>query len=521
MKHYLLIIVEFKNVRNIFIFLPDRTPITIPDVLMNHLNIEQYERITLKPKNFVLNFVDKIELHADKKMTLRELREIEDNFKTYIIENSKMFPVVLNQNQIFRMKNNHYTLNLQPETFKFCVVNADVLREAKIQATETIKPVDKMLKVPSKEEDPLYDESKLIEIEKFDAISDDCIKRIKLSLCLDWKNNLRKRCNIILTGPYNSGKSVITAKILHTLSADNVHCYFDIFYCSRNKGRKPDSIQRDLRQIFVNCVNYNPSIVVLDNLDILAKHTLDNGQEGDYYNRVSENISSLIHEFTKDNSIVVLATVSNISNLNKRIYTARGRHEFQKVVTIPQLEKADREQILKDLCQSCKIGKNVNWPKFATLTEGYKIGDLTQFVDRALFYAFRNDIQTPILNDSIFYDSLKYTNQLCLNGIENHQKTDEDEETVDINEIGGMEKVVEILEEVLIWPMKFPKLFANSPLRNQAGVLLFGPPGTGKTYLISQIAKTWNLRMISVKGPELLAKYIGQSEENVRNLFDK
>lgn len=72
-----------------------------------------------------------------------------------------------------------------------------------------------------------------------------------------------------------------------------------------------------------------------------------------------------------------------------------------------------------------------------------------------------------------------------------------------------------------MWPTKFPKIFECSPLRNQAGILLFGPPGTGKTYLVSKLAKTWNLRMISVKGPELLAKYIGQSEENVRNLFDR
>lgn len=72
-----------------------------------------------------------------------------------------------------------------------------------------------------------------------------------------------------------------------------------------------------------------------------------------------------------------------------------------------------------------------------------------------------------------------------------------------------------------MWPTRFSQIFENSPLRNQAGILLFGPPGTGKTFLVSQLSKTWNLRMISVKGPELLAKYIGQSEENVRNLFDK
>lgn len=108
------------------------------------------------------------------------------------------------------------------------------------------------------------------------------------------------------------------------------------------------------------------------------------------FSRVSDVIQSLIQEFTKDGSISILATVSNISNLNKRIFKARGRHLFQHVVKIPGLEKPDREIIIRDLCSKCKIGKSLNWKKFSNLTEGYNIGDLTQFVERAIFYAYRN-----------------------------------------------------------------------------------------------------------------------------------
>lgn len=142
-------------------------------------------------------------------------------------------------------------------------------------------------------------------------------------------------------------------------------------------------------------------------------------------------------------------------------------------------------------------------------------------------------------------ESLKITNAYCLQGIEqngcsasngnvdssngtsNGDEDDDDDEN-DIGgdsdkskQIAGLETVVTVLEEVLIWPAKYPTIFEKSPLRNQAGVLLFGAPGTGKTYLVGRLAKLWQLRLISVKGPELLAKYIGQSEENVRNLFDR
>lgn len=148
--------------------------------------------------------------------------------------------------------------------------------------------------------------------------------------------------------------------------------------------------------------------------------------------------------------------------------------------------------------------------------------------------------------------SLNITNAYCLHGIENNNATgknsqtangdhgdddDDEEEDSDDDEneshgvvrksdtigtkLPGLESVVTVLEEVLIWPAKYPTIFDRSPLRNQAGVLLFGPPGTGKTYLVGKLAKLWHLRLISVKGPELLAKYIGQSEENVRNLFER
>lgn len=137
------------------------------------------------------------------------------------------------------------------------------------------------------------------------------------------------------------------------------------------------------------------------------------------------------------------------------------------------------------------------------------------------------DNNNPTITNDELINSLKTTNTYCLQGIENNIKLDESDEETDEaenqnnNKFAGLESVVKVFEEVLIWPSKYPQVFEKSPLRNQAGILLYGHPGTGKTYLVSQLSRIWNLRMISVKGPELLAKFIGQSEENVRNLFDR
>jgi peroxin-1 len=133
------------------------------------------------------------------------------------------------------------------------------------------------------------------------------------------------------------------------------------------------------------------------------------------------------------------------------------------------------------------------------------------------------DSKSPVITEEQIRKSLDISNSYCLKGIENYndRAADEDDDSFVAEQIPGLETPISIIEEVLMWPAKFTQIFDASPLRNQAGILLFGPPGTGKTYLVSKLIKSWNLRLISVKGPELLAKYIGQSEENVRNLFDR
>lgn len=237
--------------------------------------------------------------------------------------------------------------------------------------------------------------------------------------------------------------------------------------------------------------------------------------------RVSEVLKTLIKEFTRTNAVTVIATVSNLANLNKRVYHSRGEHLFQYVVKLPELELSDRETVLKKLCQQLSCSKKINWTKLGTLTEGYTVGDLVQLAEKGIFCAFRNSPKFPTMTEAILMEALRITNSYCLQGVQNNALEEEDQEDPATDDLPGLEEAVEVMEEVIMWPTKYLSIFQDSPLRNQAGILLYGPPGTGKTFLVSQLVKAWNLRMISVKGPELLAKYIGQSEENVRALFEK
>lgn len=275
----------------------------------------------------------------------------------------------------------------------------------------------------------------------------------------------------------------------------------------------------------------SPSVYIIHGLDTLCyqSHEEQQTQESEYQQKLANSVRHLFEEFTHDygNYLSLLITISKLSNISKIIHKSFGSYLFKNVTKIPNLDANDRQELFKHFFQTSshiKFDSSLDWEKFARITEGYKIGDISQFADRAIFFAFKQNYSSPMLTEEILKKSLAISNQLCLEGIktENIDNTNADDEKFDENEkIPGMDDVIETLEEVLVWPTKFPKIFKNSPLRNQAGILLFGMPGSGKGFIVSQVTKRWNLRLISIKGPELLAKYIGQSEENVRNLFEK
>ncbi|XP_037721381.1 peroxisome biogenesis protein 1 [Drosophila subpulchrella] len=489
--------------------------------LMKLLGIKELERVVLRPKTTVVNFVEKIELFANKKT---HYKIIENAFKRFVIERTQQKPMLFNQEEVVRLEDDLLvTVGILPEHFRYCTVDAQFLKESKIYAADLVRPVSEIIKEQTPPTSPLSVQD-LIQLPEYDKIVDQVVQELRMNLCLNADNSVMRQCNVLLTGASGTGKSVLVERILDQLSGKPDYCYFEFFYGSRSKGRKTESIQKDLRNIFTSCLQHAPAIVVLENLDVLAHSAGEqSSQDGEYYNRMADTVHQLIVQYTSNNAIAVIATVNELQTLNKRLSSPRGRHVFQTVARLPSLERADREIILRELCSHINASKELDLVKFSNLTEGYRKCDLVQFVERAIFYAYRISKAQPLLTNDQLIESLEHTNSYCLQGIQSNQKTGSDGEANEmrVEELPGLESVVGVLEEVLMWPSRYPSIFNASPLRNQAGVLLYGPPGTGKTYLVSQLATSWNLRIISVKGPELLAKYIGQSEENVRNLFNR
>lgn len=507
--------------------------IEVHPVLAKVLGVEQSgEKIELTDSKLVCNLIENIELIpltdlVEVGLGHQIAKDMEEKFKKYVNTNTRILPLILNQGQIFKLDDYMLTVKLFPLSTLVCCIDSEILRENVIEVNRqgeanefaAILQEEKMKKKRKKEEI-----SNIVELKKHTEIIETTVMNL-FPLANKFKVLNVEQNNFIIAGASKSGKSSICSKIQKNLELRNINV--TVFNCAQYKGRKVESIIRDMKCILMGCLQTAPSVFVVFNLDSLAaqSHEEHQTQEGEYLQKLSNGIRHLLEEFTHDYGrfVSILVTVSKLSNLSKVLHRSFGYYLFKNVVKIPNLDADDRRELFKSLLQSSsdvKIDKNLDWEKYVRITEGYQIGDICQFADRAFFFAVKENCEAPCLTEELMNKSLTISNQLCLEGI--RTETIDDAETESLSEkIPGMDDVIATLEEVLIWPTKFPKIFENSPLRNQAGILLFGAPGTGKGFIVSQITKRWNLRLISIKGPELLAKYIGQSEENVRNLFEK
>lgn len=510
--------------------------IEIHPVLAKALNIDAGVQIEVFETKLVSNCIENIEVvpHSDiseNNFGLQIAKDIDEKFKKYVNTNTRILPLILNQNQIFKLDDYLLTIKLYPQSTPACCIDSEILREGIIDVLKRGEPHEfagMLMEEREKKKKTKNDEiSNKIELKKHQEI----IEKMR-NLIHPAANKFRTlnvvQNNAIIAGPPHSGKSTICSEIKSTLELRNINV--TSLNCAQYKGRKVDSIVKDMKAMLMGCLQKSPAVFLIFNLDSLCAHSHDEQQtqESEYLQKLSNGLRHLFEEFTHDygNCVSIVVTVSNLTSLSRTIHKSFGSYLFGSIIKIPNLEANDRRELFKKLFSSShiKVHASLDWEKFVRTTEGYKIGDVCQFADRAIYFAVKENFKAPLLTDEILQKSLAISNQLCLEGIktETNNTDGDDNDKINANEkIPGMDEVIATLEEVLVWPTKFPKIFQNSPLRNQAGILLFGIPGSGKGFIVSQITKRWNLRLISIKGPELLAKYIGQSEENVRNVFEK
>ncbi|CAH2067592.1 unnamed protein product, partial [Iphiclides podalirius] len=308
------------------------------------------------------------------------------------------------------------------------------------------------------------------------------------------------KSNVLITGLSGAGKSSLCHIVQKELTV-----WSHILHCRSLKGRK--DIPEVLGKAILICQEHSPSVLICDDLDALVPPNVEGASPQDmaYYLRLAVVIKHLLQT---SSGVCVLLTAMSMKSLHPTLGEFNGRPLFTAHFEIPELEQEERVELLKHLINdriraSFEVDDD-DVIKMAMATGGSSVRDVTDYLNRRIFKAVKKKKANP--------DGPRPRL------IEDIAKDEETAKAFDIwGPVGGMEEAKRVLTEAIFWPILHPALFRSA----RCGVLLYGPPGSGKSHLGSSLARLSGVRMLSVKGPELLSKYIGQSERAVRDIFDK
>lgn len=377
----------------------------------------------------------------------------------------------------------------------------------------------------------------------FESMFRSCEKFIQLSLNLNNSNNVENLfSSLLIVGGKGSGKSTLIEQIRHHFTSQYV--YSRIIDCSQIRGKRIESIQKCWWNTFEETIQRQPSILVFEDLDDIA-HDVSGGErrpestesassESVYCERVAFVFHRLLSQLKSHKSagqfarVVLLATCKSQPTLDKTI-----RYAFDQVISVSPLTTGQRGEIIKEIVEKKDLslpGKSMkpciefNINRLAKATKQYQPCDLDTLIDVALHDSLMKNLNSnsgdlprvlPVTEDNITHalaESVPNSAQKINLKLHSNRT---------LADVGGLNEVKQLIINTVMLPVRYPKIFANLPLRAQNSILLYGMPGTGKTLLVEAIANESGLNFIGVKGPELLSKYIGASEQSVRQLFAK
>ncbi|KAF8273433.1 AAA-domain-containing protein [Lactarius quietus] len=333
---------------------------------------------------------------------------------------------------------------------------------------------------------------------------------------------------LLVTGRTGAGKTSVVQATSKSLQWDPRVQAFTLYVDFSRYTEKPVQTLRTQFQYWLDkAMWHRPSVLVFDNLEKLLGTELEH-VDSFRTRHLTETFLSIFssaaaHELAPDLSgIVLLATAESQAALHPLL---SATHLFKQVVHLKPPDKNARKQILAQIVQrrlessrnlEVDAERPLNFVALATETEGYSATDLQDLVARAVHQAaVRSSSDTVTLTAIDFKAAQVDFVPLSLRDVPLQKST------VEWADIGGLTKTRRTLRETLEWPTKYAAIFAQSPLRLRSGLLLYGYPGCGKTLLASAAAKECGLNFISIKGPELLNKYIGASEKSVRDIFER
>ncbi|KAI9658852.1 MAG: Peroxisome biosynthesis protein pex1 [Alyxoria varia] len=349
-------------------------------------------------------------------------------------------------------------------------------------------------------------------------------------------SNLQYSSSVLLTGGLGAGKTDVAQHIGHSLRKDHL---FNVSYfpChSFVKDERPMSAIKDTLERLFALASWSTllggrALVILDNLDTLCPVETELDMGGNERTRLaSELLMTVVKEYCSGESgVVLLATAQSKESVHNNVIAG---HIIGDIVHLYAPSKEVRRQILDHQVHkestSRTHGKvngeahsDIDYLDLAGRTDGFMPGDLVLLVQRARHEALIRTISSSYPTNSINLTSKDFIAALSGFTPSSLRKVTLQHSSTTFSSVGGLTSTCQTLRETLQYPTLYAPIFAKCPLRLRSGLLLYGYPGCGKTLLASAVAGECGLNFISVKGPEILNKYIGASEKSVRDLFER
>ncbi len=327
---------------------------------------------------------------------------------------------------------------------------------------------------------------------------------------------------VLLFGPPGTGKTLIARAVASETDANFISVSGPEIV-SKYYGES----EQKLREIFEEAQRNAPTIVFIDEIDSIAPKRDE--VLGEMERRVVAQLLSLLDGLSSRGKIIIIAATNRPNSIDEALRRG-GRFDREIEVGIPDSE--GRLQILYVHTRGMPLEKGLKLKDIAAVTHGFVGADLASLSKEAAMHALRRllpKLRIDDVEDEIpaeFIEKLEVTKKDFDEALKNIEPSAMREIFVEIphiswDDIGGLDGAKQELEEAVEWPLKYPGLFDVVNTKPPRGIMLFGPPGTGKTLLAKAVATESEANFISIKGPELLSRYVGDSEKAVRETFRK
>lgn len=327
---------------------------------------------------------------------------------------------------------------------------------------------------------------------------------------------------VLLHGPPGCGKTLIARAV-----ANETDAYFTHISGPEIMGKFYGESEGRLREIFEEARANIPAILFIDEIDAIAPKREDMGGEKQVERRVVAQLLALMDGLESRGQLIVIGA-TNIPNILDPALRRPGRFDREIVIGIP--DRNSRREVLEIHTRGMPLAEDTDLDKLAEITHGFVGADLEALAREAAMSALREIMpEIEFEKEYIPYEKLRKIEVVhkhfreALKEVEPSALREVFSEipSVKWEDVGGLESIKQTLKEVIEWPLKYSEALDHVKLKPSKGIMLYGPPGCGKTLLAKAVATELGVNFISIKGPELLSKYIGESEKGIREVFKK